>query len=276
MEQYLQKGAFSAMMNTLGLRLFIALAALVWFIWLWGFSIPSVVAGAALGLLGQMAMTRVRRHFAIQREDAARRRLGGEMALEELLLLPVSQAHRLVAELLAVHYPLVLLSSDDDGTLCRLGRETLLVACLPKPADAELSCADITVLQRACRARRADRGVLCLACKASAKTESYAAAGRIAVRILHRDTLLSLLGQAAPATDEQLIALKARRKRLASAGGIADRLLHPAKARRYMLYGIGLMLLYVITGLRFYPIPAAICMGLGAASRCRKQRENTL
>ncbi len=276
MEQYLRKGVFSSMMNALGLRVLIALAALMWFVWLWGLSVPSLMAGAALGLLGQMAMTRVRARFAEQREDAARKRLGGEMALEELLLCPLRQAHAQAARLLTMRYPLTLCSVTEEGALCRLGRETLLVACLPRPQDSEASCGDVAALQRACRRQKAERGVLCLTGKCGSRAESYAVTGQVQVRIIHRETMLSLAGEAAPATDEQLLALKERRKRLAAVDSVARRVLHPAKARRYMTYGIGLMVLYVLTGLRYYPIPAALCMGLGAACRCQRAKQDTL
>lgn len=270
MEQYLRKGALSSLMNTLGLRLLIALLGLVWFIWLWGLSIPSVLAGLALGLLGQMALTQVRAHNAARREDALRAQLGGEMVLEEMLLCAPHRAHFQAAALLSQKYPLVLSRVTEEGVLCFYGKELLLVACLPKPTDSQVSSGDVAAMQRACRKHSADRGVLCLTCAASPKVESDAAIGAVRVRFISRDTMLRLAGQSAPATDEQLLALKARRKRLAAVDSVTKRIFHPGKARRYMLYGVGLMLLYVLTGLRYYPIPAAVCMGLGAASHCRR------
>lgn len=276
MEQYLHRGAFSGMMNALGLRLVIALAGLGWFIGLWGLSMPSILAGLALGLLGQLAMSRVRARYAAQREDMLRARLGGEMVLEEWLLCPAHRAHFQAAALLGQKYPLVLSRVTEDGVLCFYGKEVLLVACLTRPADAQVSSGDVAALQRACRFQKADRGVLCLTCRSSPKVESQAATGPVRVRIISRETMLHLAGQAAPATDEQLMALKARRKRLAAVDSVTKRILHPSKARRYMGYGIGLMLIYVVTGLRYYPIPAAVCMGLGAACRCRKREAEEL
>ena len=36
--------------------------------------------------------------------------------------------------------------------------------------------------------------------------------------------------------------------------------LHPSRAKRYFWYGAGLAALTLVTGQRFYPIPAAICL----------------
>ncbi len=263
-------------MTGVGRGLVCELAGLGWFIGLWGLSMPSILAGLALGLLGQLAMSRVRARYAAQREDMLRARLGGEMVLEEWLLCPAHRAHFQAAALLGQKYPLVLSRVTEDGVLCFYGKEVLLVACLTRPADAQVSSGDVAALQRACRTQKADRGVLCLTCRSSPKVESQAATGPVRVRSISRETMLHLAGQAAPATDEQLMALKARRKRLAAVDSVAKRILHPSKARRYMGYGIGLMLIYVVTGLRYYPIPAAVCMGLGAACRCRKREAEEL
>ena len=277
MEQYLHRGALSGLLNALGLRVLIAVGAVGWFVWLWGVGMPALLAGLALGVLGQLAMTRGRARYAERREDAVRARLGGELALEELALCPPREAHAQAARLLAMRYPLTLRHAEADGALCLYApkgheAELLLVVCAARPRDAALSSGDVAPVMRACRARGAQRGVLCLTCATSARVESEAAAGPVPVRVVRREVLLQLAGHAAPATDEQLMALKARRRRIARVDSVAQRVLHPAKARRYMGYGIGLMLLFVLTGARALPVPAAVCLGLGAACRCRWAR----
>ena len=76
-----------------------------------------------------------------------------------------------------------------------------------------------------------------------------------------------LAGRACPATDEQLAALGRRRKRPA-APGIARGILRRDKAKRYLMYGVGLMLLHVATGLNYYQVPGAVCLVLGTLCRC--------
>ena len=268
MEQYLRKNRFGTWMDGLGLRLAIQLTAIMWFVWLWGLALPSVTAGMALGLMGQMALTLYRRCTVVRRERALRYRLGGEMMLEDMLLAPARQAHFQAALLLGERYPLTLLRVTDDGTLCRYRDETLLVSCLRMPPENELGTADLAACQRACLEHGATRGILCPLGRVHPKTAAKAEQTRIPLRIIRRETLLDLAGQCSPATDEQLVALGQRRKRPATAGGFLRGLLQRDKAPRYMMYGTALMLLYVLTGSPLYPAPGAVCLTLGVFSRC--------
>lgn len=276
MQQYLRRGAMSGVLNMLGLRLALAAAALGWFIWLWGLTPAALLAGTALGVLLQLALTRWSGRAAERKEESLRRALGGEMALENLTLCEAKQAHLQAALLLCGRYPLSLHEATEDGVLCFLGEELLLVRCLARPSACEAGCEDAAALQRACRAHKADRGVLCLTCKCGGKLRAYAEEGPVPVRIISRETMLALAGAAAPATDEQLVALKARKKRRLAQNGFRRTLLHPSKARRYMGYGLGLMLLSIVTGLRYYPVPGALCMGLAALCRCQPKEEERL
>ena len=81
MEQYLRRRRLGSMMDEMGLRALIALGSVMWFVWLWGLGMPSLLAGLALGLMGQMALTRWRRRVVNRREQTLRKQLGGEMLL---------------------------------------------------------------------------------------------------------------------------------------------------------------------------------------------------
>ncbi|MCH5286096.1 MAG: hypothetical protein J1E43_01625 [Christensenellaceae bacterium] len=276
MEQYLRKNRFGTWMDDLGLRVLIQLLALGWFVWLWGLALPSVTAGMALGVMGQMALTLYRRCTVVRRERALRYRLGGEMMLEDMLLAPARQAHFQAALLLGERYPLTMLRVTDDGMLCRYRDETLLIACLRMPPECELSVGDLAACQRACREQGASRGVVCPLGKVTPKIAARAEQGRVPLRVIRRETLLDLAGQCSPATDEQLIELGRRRRRPAASGGWLNSLLRRDKAARYMLYGTALMLLYVLTGSPMYPGPGAVCLTLGVFSRCGTGEESVL
>ena len=87
------------------------------------------------------------------------------------------------------------------------------------------------------------------------------------VTFLGRDLLLSLFGQANPATDAQLEALgkrKRSRPRVSWVRVVLDR----RRARRYACYGALLLLLYQFTHLPYYALPGLICAVLAAACRC--------
>ena len=270
MQEYLRRGRLSALMDGLGLRTVLALAAVGWFVYLWGLTVPALLAGVAFALMGEMALTRCRRQRVARREAALRRRLGGEMMLEEMLLAPKRQAHFQAALLLGLRYPLTMERVTEEGMLCQSGGERLLISCVALPEVCEAGPGAVADIQRACRLHGAARGVACVTGRISGKTEAWAAQGPVPVKIIRRETLAELAGQARPATDEQLVALGRRKKRLAP-GGLVQTALRREKAKTYMLYGLGLTLLYVVTGLRYYPVPGLACLLLAVVCRCRRE-----
>lgn len=267
MQNYLRKARFSTFVDDLGLRLLLFLAGMGWFIYLWGLGVPAILAGLALGMMGQLALQQFRRRTVDRREEALRRRLGGEMLLEEMLLAPSRQAHFQAAMLLGAEYPLTMERVTEEGMLCFSHGERLLVSCIPLPEGGEMSQGHVLAVQRACRKHGLSRGVACTTGRCSGKVEAWAAEGSIPVRIIRRDTLLRLAGYASPATDEHLIELGKRRKRPAAAG-VGRTILRRDKAKTYMLYGVGLMLMYIVTGLKYYPIPGGVCLVLAVLCRC--------
>lgn len=277
MEQYLRKNRFGSWIDGMGLRLLLMLLSMLWFVYLWGLALPSLLAGMALGLMGQMLLTRYRQSTVSRREAALRQRLGGELMLEDMLLASARQAHFQAALLLGERYPLTMRRVTDDGMLCESDGELLLISCVRMPRESELSAGDLATCQRACLAHDAVRGVLCPLGKASPKVLAKAEQGRVPIRVIRREALQALAGQCSPATDEQLIALGQRRKRRPdAAGGLMKGLLRRDKAVRYMLYGTGLMLLYVVSASPLYPVPGAVCLTLGVLSLCDRQTEERL
>ena len=267
MEQYLRRKRLGGLMDDLGLRLLIALAAVMWFVWLWGLGMPALLAGLALGLMGQMALTRWRRRAVAKREQTLRKQLGGEMLLEDMLLQPPRRAHFQAAMLLGQRYPLRMERVTEEGVLCISGGERLLVSCLLRPPESEASPEDLLACQRACKAHGARRCVLCLTCRCSAAARAWAETSAIPVRIISRETMLTLAGQASPATDAQLISLVKRRNRPTPGGSVLRTILNRGKAGRYMFYGTAMVLLYVVTGLKWYALPGLALVLLAVASR---------
>ena len=265
MQNYLRKARLSTLLDGLGTRVLLFALALGWFVYLWGLGVPAVLAGMALGMMGQLALRHLRRHTVDSRAQALRSRLGGEMLLEEMLLAPVKQAHFQASVLLGEKYPLTLECVTEEGVLCLNGQEKLLVSCVALPEGSEMSQGNVLAIQRACRRHGAERGVACTTGRCPAKVEAWAAEGSIPVKIIRRDTLVKLAGRMSPATDEQLIRLGQRKKRPAAAGRT---IIRRDKAKTYMVYGMGLMLMYMITGLRYYPVPGIVCLVLAVLCRC--------
>ncbi len=266
MQSYLRKARLSTLMDTLGLGLLLLALGIGWFVRLWGLGLPALVGGTALGILGQTGVGQLRRRTVARREAALRRRLGGELMLEDMLLAPARQAHFQAALLLGAEYPLTMERVTDEGMLCRSGEERLLVSCIPLPEEAEAGPGALAGVQRACRRHGVRRGVACVTGRVSPKTEAWAAEGCIPVKVIRRDALLRLAGAMSPATDAQLVALGQRKKRLAP-GGLRRSILRRDKAKTYMLYGLGLVLMYLVTGMKYYPVPGCVCLALAALCR---------
>lgn len=273
MERYLRRNRLSEVMDGLGMGALMYLLGVGWFTWLWGLGVPALLAGAALGTLLWTARCQWRRRTVDKREKALRSRLGGELLLETMLLAEAKEAHLRAALLLAERWPIAMQSVREEGVLCRQGEETLLIQCVRIPPEGELSMGDLLAAQRAVRRAKADRAVLCLLGKVTPKMAARAEQAVVPVRLVQRETLLTLASRYAPATDEQLVELGKRRKRPAEKGSVTQLVFRRDKARRYFLYGLMMLLLYVLTGLRLYAVPGMACLTMAVMCRWVRQAE---
>lgn len=275
MERYLRRNRLAEMLDALGIAALCFMAGTLWFVWLWGLRMPTILAGAALGTLLYVAWRLWRSRTVSRREKALRSRLGAELMLEDMLMAEPREAHFRAALLLAEKWPITLQSVREEGVLCRQGEETLLVQCIRMPEDSELSAGDLLSAQRDALRVKADRAVLCPLGKSSPKIAAKAERARVPLRIIPRSTLMTLAGRISPATDEQLIDLGSRQKRMAKHGNFTRLIFREDKAKRYYLYGLGMLLLYVLTGMRLYAVPGMICLTMAVLSRrgmCRQER----
>ena len=266
MEQYLRRNRLSEALDALGMAALLYLLATGWFVWLWGLNLPSLLAGAALGTLFWLGRVQWRKRHVHRREKALRSRIGGELLLETMLLSEAKEAHFHAAVLLAEKWPIAMQRVKEEGVLCRQGEETLLVQCLRMPADGELSVGDLLAAQRAVKRVKADRAVLCVLGKVAPKVAARAEEAAVPLRIIRRETLLQLAGRYAPATDEQLIEL-GKRSRPLQRGKVAHLVFRRDKARRYHLYGLGMLVVYVLTGARLYAVPGMVCLTMAVLCR---------
>ncbi len=275
MERYLRRNRLAEMLDALGIAALCFVAGTLWFVWLWGLRMPTILAGAALGTLLYAAWHLWRSRTVSRREKALRSRLGAELMLEDMLMAEPREAHFRAALLLAEKWPITLQSVREEGVLCRQGEETLLVQCIRMPEDSELSAGDLLSAQRDALRVKADRAVLCPLGKSSPKIAAKAERARVPLRIIPRSTLMTLAGRISPATDEQLIDLGSRQKRMAKQGNFTRLIFREDKAKRYYFYGLGMLLLYVLTGMRLYAVPGMICLTMAVLSRrgmCRQER----
>lgn len=273
MQEFLQESRFRAFMDGLGFHILTAVGCVGWFTLLWGVTLPSLLSGLALWGLVLLIRRKTRDGRLRRKEKNLRRRIGGEMALEEALLLPARQAHYEIALLLSHHCPLTPLSAGESGALCALRQEKVLLRFCPLPPAAQAGAEEVLSLQRAVREAGAGRGILCVPCGLSSAAAQQAR-GPVPVSFLSRDTLIRLLGEAYPVTDRQLVELGRRRRQ--SPGAWLPVILHPDRAPRYLGYGALLMGMRLLTGQVFYAFPGLLCWGLAAACRCVGRKEEIL
>lgn len=276
MQQYMEKTRLGGALDSLGLRFIILVCCILWFAFLWGVTLPALLAGIAFFLLVCLAIRLGQKKTVARREQALRERIGGEMALEALPLAPPRQAHFQVSLWLTLAYPLRLERITEDGVLCRLNGDLVLVRCLNRHQSVPVTAQDIIEAQRACMNHNATRCVLCTASPLLSAAQTQLGLSDPPVKVVGKERLIRLAGAASPVTDEQLIALGARKKRHVGIQTWLNHILTPHRSRRYFWYGMGLLLLYWITRLPYYPVPGVLCLSLALLSKIRHAEEDTL
>ena len=271
MQEYLHQTRLSSLMDGIGFHGLALLGSMLWFSLLWGVRISACTAGLALYGLILLIRAKTRDSRVKRKETQLRTRIGGELALERLLLTPMEQANFETAMLLSLRSPLSLLRTGQEGTLCELRGQKLLISFVQAPETETLQPGHVLPIQRSVRMQGADRGILCVPCGISAKARQQAEEN-VSIQLIDRDALINLFGQASPATDEQLVALGQRKKSRPSKGWLRV-VLDQRRVRRYVCYGCLLLILYQFTHLPYYAVPGLLCVMLAAASRCIPEQE---
>ena len=275
MQDYLRQTRLGSLMDGLGFHIFAFLASVGWFLFQWGLTWPSLVSGFALYLMTLSLRKKIRDDHLVRKEKQLRSAIGGELALERLLLSEKSKAHFEIAMLLSMRAPLVLLRADEEGVLCQYQGRRILVAFAPCPPSRAVEAEHVLALQRAAHSMQVGHCLLCAPCEISQRAMEQSFNGP-RVFFLSREKLLSLLGSVNPATDEQLVALGKRRRSAAAPKRLFHLILNEGKARRYACYGGLLLIMYQFTHLIYYAAPGLVCVFLAAACRCVRRKDDLL
>lgn len=271
-QEYLQKTRLGALFDRWGTTLLMLLCSVGLFVLLWGLRPSALTAGLALFIMLLILRIKTRAGRLARREKELRRRIGGELKLEEWVIAPPNRAHFEAALLLSQAYEgMQLTRAGERGVLCEYKDETLLVAACQLHRGEALTARDVAALQRICIKKKAARALLCGVGEASRAAREQASLSPT-VTFISRDKMISLAGEANPATDSQLVALGKRRRQGAKAGAWLAVMLDRRRAPRYALYGLLLLALYILTGAPYYPVPGCLCLVLSAA--CRVFRQN--
>lgn len=270
MEKYQQKTPFALMADKLLWRLLVACVGVGWFVFLWGVSLTACAAGLALGCLLWLCLRRFEKMRVQQKEQQMRRDIGGELALDKLLLLPSRHAAFQAAMWLLPKAPLELQKTTKWGVVCKLKEEIVLVRLIAQHKSIPVSVQQVIDARKESIGHKAARCVICLTAPASREAKAYAEAAKI--RLVPREEMIRLAGLCTPATDEDLSALGNRRRGHIGWRRWAEHILAPQRTKHYFLYGLGLAVLYFITGLSYYPIPAVLCLLLCILCRVYKPK----
>ena len=145
----------------------------------------------------------------------------------------------------------------------------VLVRLITQHESIPVTVQQVVEAAREMRALDAQSLILCLTAPATREALTYAAGFDPPIRVISRQEMIDLAGLCSPATDEDLSRLGRRKKARSRPKDWADLILAPSRARRYFWYGMGMSALALLTGQRFYPIPAAVCLMLFAACKLR-------
>lgn len=269
MQKYRPKTMIASLSDRIMRILITCALGIGWFIFLWGVTLPALLAGWALGALLWLCVRQFSKQATRKREIQMRCMIGGELALDRLLLESPRKAAFQCALWLSPEYPLIMHKALDWAVTGMNSDQKTTISLIAQHPAQPVTVQQIIKCVRMARERQMEQIVLCLTAPADETALSYAAGLSPPVRIITRNELIKLAGRVHPATDEELRQIGRQKKTRLSPKQWLAVILDVSHARRYFWYGIGLALLALATGSGYYPFPAAACLGLWAAGRLR-------
>lgn len=269
MQKYHPKTLLSSLSEHLLRALVPWLAGLCWFVWLWGVSLPALAAGTAFGVMLWLCARLLGKKRVAKRESLMRQMIGGELALEKLLLLPPRHAAFQAALWISPEAPVEIHSAEDWQVTGQLSEKPVLVRLIAQHESVPITVQQTVEALRDTCAVKAELCLLCATAPLSREAAAFCETSDPPIHLFDRNRLIRLAGLVSPATDEDLRSI-GRRKRRRTLQEWWETVLNPSRAKRYFWYGVGLSLLALLTKLRYYPIPAAICLLLYATSKGRQ------
>lgn len=238
------KNRLATALDALALRALLLGGCVLYFYLLWRQGLPSLLAGGALFFLLALSLALLERRTLATRDRLLRARIGGMIALDELLLMPAARACESVCRLLAR----TLDAQELGGAAMRYEGETWLVRCAQCAQGARAGEGDVLAAHRARQEIGADR---CVLASTGGFTPAAVRAGEWVeppVRLISGRQIAMLAGRLAPADDAQIARYARRRRTPFSWRRIRALALSPAKLPRYLLCALLLLLAYFLYG----------------------------
>ena len=204
MEKYHPKTVIASLGDRL-LRLFLTCGiGIAWFVFLWDFTLPALTAGIALGGLIWLCVRQFGKRITQKREKQLRRIIGGELALQKLLVQSPRHAAFQAALWIAPRYPVVMHKALDWCVTGTLNDQQVMVRLIAQHESLPVNVQQVVECVREAYQRHMDRCLLCLTAPASREALLYASACDPPITIISRSELINLAGFCSPATDEDL------------------------------------------------------------------------
>jgi len=237
------KNKVATALDRFALRLLLFALSVLYFLILWENGAASLIAGSALFVLILLSMLLIEKRTLAHRDRMLRERIGGMIAIEELILCPAAEAAQRVCRLLCD----TLGAAQQDSAVMRYEEESWLVRCAQCMQGASASQGDVLSAHRARLEAGADK--CALVCTAGFSPAAVRAAEWVdpPIRLITGRQLALLFGRRHPATDEDIARRLQRQKKPFSFARIRALALAPAKLRRHLLCAFLLLLLYLIT-----------------------------
>jgi len=267
MQKYRSKTPLAAVMDKLFRFILACAAGIGWFVCLWGVRLSSLTAGLALGGMFWLCIRTFSKQSTLKREKQMRRMIGGELALNRLLLETPRHAGFQAALWLTPRYPLVMEKTVSWGVLGHLENQKTLVRIIVQHESTTVTAQQIVEIAREMKEHQAEQCLLCLTAPPSKDAVHYVHSSGIRIRLILRADLIRLAGLCSPATDKELAALGRQKRQLNSRHEWIKMIFAPENAKRYFWYGLGMGVLTLATGKIVYSISAAVCLLLFAISK---------
>ena len=245
---------------------------ILWFVLLWGLTLPALTAGLALGGLIWLCTRQFGKRITQRREKQMRRIIGGELALRRLLLLTPRHAAFQAALWIAPLYLAELHKALDWGVEGALEGKSVWIRLIAQHESQTVQVQQIVECAREIHEKKYASCILCLTAPASGEAMQYAAMNMPPIRIVSRKEMIDLAGLCSPATDEDLSRLRRQKQTRRSAQEWLAVILDASRARRYLCYGLGLGILATLTRAGTYTIPAIVCLLLYLACKLKSVR----
>ena len=249
-------------------------AGIIWFVLLWGVTLPALFSGTAFGILIWLCVRQFSKRITAKRESQMRRTIGGELAVERLLLESPRRAAFLCALWINPKYNIEIHKAIGWSVTGVLNDQKAVITLISQHPSLPVNIQQIISCMRHSHRQQAEQTILCLTAPLSKEARIYASALDPPPVLIERNELIEWAGLASPATDEDLRKLGRQKNTRRSAKDWLAVILDASRAKKYFFYGSGMALYGMLADKHIFTILAVFCMGLSVCSKVHAYRLN--